>query len=161
MATLKMQGLDEYIEMLSKLEGATNGFIKRAVYDGAAVVADAVSAAIDNLPEVEGYQPPAELPIRGVTREQKRGLKEGLGLTKMQDENGYINTKLGFNGYNSVKTKRFPQGQPNALIARAINSGSSARSKNPFVNNAVRSSQGKAEAAMAARFDEDLKQFTE
>ena len=159
MAQFQFQGLDEYLQILSQMEGKTHGLIKRAVYDGAAVVADAVATAIDKLPERDGYAKPDELPLSGITADQKRGLKEGLGLTKIADENGYINTKLGFDGYNSVKSKKFPNGQPNALIARSINSGSSVRKKNPFVNNAVRSVQTKAEQAMAARFDADLSQI--
>lgn len=159
MAQFQFQGLDEYLKTLSQLDGKTSGLIKRAVYDGAAVVADAVAAAIDKLPERDGYATPNELPLSGITDDQKRGLKNGLGLTKIANENGYINTKLGFDGYNTVKSKKFPNGQPNALIARSINSGSSVRMKNPFVNNAVKSVQTKAEQAMAARFDADLSQI--
>ena len=161
MAKFQFEGLDDYLKQLQDLATSTDGIIKRAVYDGAAEVAKAVEAEIRALPEVEhGYQYPWQLPINGVTKEQKDGLLEGLGLAKMQNENGYINTKLGFDGYNKVETKRFPSGQPNALIANAINSGTSTRRKDPFINRAVKASKAKAEAAMAARLDEDIKNIT-
>ena len=160
MAKFQFEGLDAYLNQLHDLETSTDGIIKRAVYDGAAEVAKAVEAEIRALPEVDGYQYPWQLPIKGVTKEQKDGLLEGLGLAKMQNDNGYINTKLGFDGYNKVESKKFPSGQPNALIANAINSGTSTRRKDPFINRAVKASKAKAEAAMAARLDEDIKNIT-
>lgn len=48
-----------------------------------------------------------------------------------------MNVKLGFDGYNTVKTNSYPNGQPNVMIARAIESGSSIRDKHPFVRPAV------------------------
>ena len=160
MAKLEFSGMDEYIKMLRTMEGKTTGLIKRAVYDGAAEVAKAVKGAIEGLPETDGYTKPYNLPIKGVTAAQKRGLLDGMGLSPMGNDGGFINTKLGFDGYNSVKTKQHPNGQPNALIARSINSGSSSRQKIPFVNNAVKSAKASAEKAMSSRFDADLKTIT-
>ena len=74
----------------------------------------------------------------------------------MQNENGYINVKLGFDGYNSVKTKKYPKGQPNALIARVTESGSSYRTKTPFIRPAVRATKKAAEQAGQAKIDERI-----
>lgn len=154
MAKFEFQGLDEYLKVLADLGDKSEGLIKRAVYDGAAEVAKSVEAEILALPENDGFQ--VRLPIRGVSKEQKKGLLEGMGFAKMENENGFINTKLGFDGYNEVKTKQFPKGQPNAMIARSINSGSSTRQKDPFMNRAVKAAKAKAENAMASRLDEDI-----
>ena len=160
MATFKFEGLDGYITQLREISDAARGCIKRAVFDGAAVVAKAVEDEIRALPENDhDYLYEWELPAQGVSKEQKRGLLEGMGLAKMQDDNGYINTKLGFDGYNDVKTKRYPNGQPNALIARSIESGSSIRRKNPFVTRGTKASKEKAEAAMASRLDADIQEI--
>lgn len=158
MARFEFVGLDEYLKTLRELGDQSDGIIKRAVFDGAAEVAKAVEAEIQALPEVEhnGYQFPWQLPIKGVTKEQKKGLLDGMGLSKMENDNGYINTKLGFDGYNDVKTKELPKGQPNAMLARSINSGSSTRQKIPFMNRAVKAAKAKAEDAMAARLDKDI-----
>lgn len=160
MASLKMQGLDEYIQKLEKVKNA-EAMIKRAVYDGAAVVAKSVSAAIDQIPENSGEYVPGDGAITGISRDQKRGLKEGLGLAKMQNDSGFINTKIGFDGYNSVRTKKYPNGQPNSLIARAIESGTSRRPKYRFVAKATSQAAAAAEKAMADRLDQDLKNTME
>ena len=74
----------------------------------------------------------------------------------MENDNGYINTKIGFDGYNATKTKKYPNGQPNALIARSIESGTSKHQKTPFVRPAISKAKAKAEAAMAASVDKDI-----
>ena len=157
MAKMTFQGLDAYAHQISSLIEKSEGMIKRAVYDGAAVVLDAVVAEIEALPVIENRYRSTDIPMSGVTETQKKGLLEGVGLAKMQNQDGFINTKLGFSGYNAAKSKKYPNGQPNALIARAVNSGSSVRVKNPFINRAVKAAKARAEAAMAARFDDDTR----
>ena len=75
---------------------------------------------------------------------EKQGLLEGFGISPMENENGYYNVKLGFDGYNSVKTHKYKQGQPNVLIARITESGSSYRAKTPFIRPAVNSTKNEA-----------------
>ena len=157
MATFVFEGINEYARQIASLTEKSEGMIKRAVYDGAAVVLDAVVAEIEALPVIENRYRSTDIPMSGVTETQKKGLLEGVGLAKMQNQDGFINTKLGFDGYNGAKSKKYPNGQPNALIARAVNSGSSVRVKNPFINRAVKAAKARAEAAMAARFDEDTR----
>lgn len=159
MAKLKVDGFEKYLKQLNEMNQHADGYIKRAVYDGAAVVLKAVANAIQNLPTEEYHYTKGR--ISAITPQQKQGLLEGLGAAKMKNENGYINTKLGFDGYNSVKTKKYPKGQPNALIARSVESGTSQRPKTRFINNAVNAAKAQAEQAMARRFDEDLKQKVE
>lgn len=79
-----------------------------------------------------------------LSEEQKKGLLDGFGVSRMQDDSGYKNVKLGFDGYNSVKTKKYPNGQPNVLIARVTESGSSYQQKTPFVRPAVNASRKEA-----------------
>ncbi len=157
---LEYKGVDEFVEKLKVFDSRTKGFTKRAVYEGARVLIEEVKAQISALPEVEDRRVPAgKLPLTGVTSAQKRGLLEGAGTAPMQDNNGFINTKVGFEGYNSTRTKKYPNGQPNALIARSVNSGSSAHTKIPFMRRAATAARAKAEAAMAARLDEDTKKL--
>lgn len=75
----------------------------------------------------------------------------------MQNDNGYIHTKLGFAGYNTTITKSYPDGQPNLLIARAVLSGTSLRIRIPFIRKAVQRAKKRAEEAMAKRLDEEIK----
>ena len=91
-----------------------------------------------------------------LTSAQKKGLQEGLGVSPMENDNGYWNVKVGFDGYNKVKTRKYPNGQPNALIARATESGSSVREKTPFVRPAVSASQKKALEAAKIKIDQRI-----
>ena len=161
MAKFKFDGINEYASKIYALEISSTGMIKRAVWEGARVVMDAVKTEINALPEISERRAMIKTDqIAGITPAQKRGLLDGCGLAKMQDEDGYINTKLGFAGYNSTKTRAYPNGQPNLLIARAVNSGTSFRKKIPFINRAVKAAKADAEAAMRARLDEDIKEKT-
>lgn len=153
------KGLNSYIAYLQSIEAVTDEMIGEAVYDMAKVVADKVRANIEALPAVsneaniatyrEGYSRLSEL--------EKQGLMDGFGVSPLQDDSGYRNVKLGFDGYNSVKTKKYPQGQPNALIARVTESGSSYREKTPFIRPAVNAARKPAEKAGQAKIDEKIK----
>ena len=81
---------------------------------------------------------------------------EGLGVARMKDDGGVISTRVDFDGYNRMKSKKYPNGHPNSMIARAINSGTSKRPKNPFMKRAASKAKAKANAAMGARLDADI-----
>lgn len=158
MATIEFKGIDEYAKRLSKLGSEGIGICKAAVYEGADEVADAVRQSIQSLRTIEtvdamnAWREKRE--VDALTEKQKKGLLDGLYLEKMKDEEGFIYTKIGFAGYNAEKTKQYPQGQPNSMIARATESGSSARRKHPFVRPAVNAVKAAAEARMAKKVDE-------
>lgn len=155
MAKLKMQGLEEYENQLLKLRDISREAIGQAIYEGAGIIADQVKANIEALPiDERGYT--KEGTLHGVTSAQKQGLSAGFGIAKLQDDGGFVHVKLGFNGYNNVKTKAHPSGQPNSMIARAVNSGSSFRDRIPFVDSAVSAKKGAAEDAMKNKFDSVL-----
>lgn len=163
MATLKMQGLDEFERMLSQLadSGTVETICGKTIYEGARIVADAIQKEIDTLPLVHPHARGVDSSkLDGITSLQKKGLAEGFGITSMRNENGYYNVKLGFDGYNDVKTKQYPSGQPNVLVARSINSGTSFRAKNAFVNRAIRASRKKAEEAMVKTAESEFKKLT-
>lgn len=152
------KGLDSYIAYLRSIDSISGDMVGEAVYEMAKIVADKVRANIEALPAV-----PNEANIatykQGVSRlsePEKQGLLDGFGVSPMQTDDGYVNVKLGFDGYNSVKTKKYPNGQPNALIARVTNSGSSYRQKTRFVDKAVSSTQKQAEEAARVKIDKRI-----
>lgn len=156
MATFQFGGIDAYIKQLNKLYAVTkDAVIGKTVYAGAEVVADRLRSAIQDLPE--GRENEAILGT--VTPAQKRGLLEGFGISRMRDDDGFVNVKLGFDGYNSVKTRQYPNGQPNTLIARAVNSGTTFRKKTRFVDKAVNASKKTAEAAMDAACSREIEKI--
>lgn len=159
MAKLKFEGLDEYVRQLEKLSDLSRECIGRAVYDGAGVVADAVKDAINSLPIDERRVKDGQM-LNGISRLQKDGLLEGFGIAPMQNDNGYMHVKLGFAGYNGVRTNQFPDGQPNSVIARSVNSGTSFRTRIPFVDNAVRQKKNECEEKMKETFETELRKVT-
>jgi len=151
--TVQSAALDDYVSKLSELEREKN--LGRAVYAGAKVVADAITDNIKKIPVTNERGTPSK-PIDGITIFQKRGLLEGFGLSKMKNENGFVNTKTGFIGYNATEGKQHTK-QPNIMIARAVERGTSFRRAHPFVAPAVRKTRKPAEEAMAREFDKELK----
>lgn len=152
MAKLEIgKGIDEYIAKLEKLDRLTKGMIKQGIYDGADIVADEMRKQIEALPVQQGK---AKGKRRDPTEVEKQGLLDGFGISKMREDDGVINAKLGFHGYNAHKTKKWPNGQPNAMIAGSIERGTTFMNRHAFVSKAVRNSQARCEQAIAAKIDE-------
>ena len=159
MARFEFSSIDNYISQLNKLRQSTkDGVVGKTVYAGAAVVADSVRRAIQALPVGDGRARDGGL-VDTVTLPQKAGLLDGFGISRMKDDDGFVNVKLGFAGYNATRTKRYPRGQPNALIARSVNSGTTFRKKTKFVDKAVNSARKAAEAAMDAACSREIEKI--
>lgn len=132
-------GLNEYIAKINEL-GNTQGYIKRAVFDGGAVVKQAILTQVEALQVGKGGN---------VTEVQKQGLLTSLGFTKMRMSDGKTYTKLGFDGYNA-------DGQPNPMIANIVNSGTSKYKATHFIDKAIRASKDQVYQAMSNRLDADI-----
>ena len=159
MARFEFSGIDNYISQLNKLQQSTkDGVVGKTVYAGAEVVADSVRRAIQALPVGDGRARNGDL-VDTVTLPQKAGLLDGFGISRMKDDDGFVNVKLGFAGYNATRTKRYPRGQPNALIARSVNSGTTFRKKTKFVDKAVNSAKKAAEAAMDSACSREIEKI--
>ena len=135
MATFKFEGVDKLIAQYQKLDKNTEKVIGKAIYNGAHVVVKAVEAGIQSISTDDRFGT-AENPVNGPTSIQKLGLQYSLGVARMRNDNGFYNVKIGFDGYNRVKTKRWPSGQPNMMVARSIESGTSWMTKQPFMRKA-------------------------
>ena len=158
MARFSTKGLDEYIAKLEKLTSLsdTREFVGRAIFEGAAAVKPALLSELNDLQVAQVYAKPGQK-INTITSVQKAGLLDGFGIAKMRKDGNAYNVKLGFAGYNGQKTKKYPNGQPNALIARSIVSGTSFRAKNDFVRRAVNASKAQALDAMKKEFEDEIK----
>lgn len=167
-SAMKFPGLASYVAQINQLAHNSLEICQKASAKGAAVVADACKA------EIEGLATQGEAFALGAYQKhkkdngthkamlsprQKKGLQESMGLAPMQNDHGFINTKLGFDGYNEITTKTYPKGQPNALIARSLESGSSAFDKDPFVRRATNASKAKAEKAIETALDNEIKKI--
>ena len=159
MATMRFRGLDEYLQNLQRVEKNTPEIVGKVVYGMADIVADAVREEINALPaepDVEALRSWSKDTRTPLTVKEKKGLQKGFGITKMLEEDGYYHVKLGFDGYNDIKTKKYPKGQPNVMIARAIESGSSIRDKHPFIRPATNKSRKSAEKRAQTIIDDEI-----
>jgi len=154
-ARIEIRGFDELELQLSKL--ADPELAKDVVMAGAQPVADEIRKSIEALPEDKFRRLKKGEVFIGVPRQQKQDLLDSLGIAPPDvDYDGNTNTKIGFDGYGKIPTKKYPKGVPNQLLARAVESGSSVRKKTPFIRKAVNKSKKLAEAEMQKKLDEKI-----
>lgn len=161
MATIQFKNGDDYLAKLSKLESKLRyGVIGGAVYAGAGIVTDAVRRQIEQIPTDEGFGTESD-PTKGPSKKQIAGLEESLGIAESQEDGGFYNVKVGFDGYNNIKTRRWPKGQPNQMVARSIERGTSYMQANPFMKRAVASTKKQAVEAMKNHVDREIEKIME
>lgn len=162
MARISFKGQGEYFEKLQQLEQAfaKDATLEKAVRAGAVPVADQIRSNLSAVPSKPFRKlKPGEL-IHGLSDSEKKDLEASFGLAPItRDKNGFVHTKAGFDGYGSFPTKTYPQGVPNALVARAAESGSSVRNKVPFVRPAVNATRKESVEAMENVIDGELKKI--
>ena len=161
LAKCKIEGLSEYTKQLDQLEADAHPIIRQCLYDGAAIMADAISGAIDQIPTRSNkeFGSPENM-LSGITAQQKEGLKSSFGISPMSDRNNQQSVKCGFDGYNNVKTEKYPSGQPNQLIARAIESGTSFLQPCHFMSKAINANKAAVEEKMAQTCDAEIAKRT-
>lgn len=156
MAKIEFKGIEEYSKALSSLFADSEAIVKRAVYEGASVVADEIKAGLKALPTEGNRKGTQENQLTGVTRKQKADLINAFGLAPIENVNGYVQTKAGVDGYGSTPTKKYPKGVPNAMLMRGVESGTTFRKKTPVFRTAVNRARKKCEEAMGRAIDKEL-----
>ena len=162
MAKIAFRKLPDYTHFLDRFSAAfaQDEILNKAVYAGSKVVADQIRANLEALPEEKFRQLKNGEKFSGVPEAQKQDLIASFGLTPIERDNtGFVNTKAGFDGYGSHPSKKYPQGLPNQLLARSIESGSSVRDKHPFVRPAVQATRQKAVEEMEKVINENIDQI--
>lgn len=156
MAKIEFKGMEAYQLKLSQLSALDEErVIGSAVYDGAEIAADIIREEISALPTDESWGSP-KWPKMGPSQEEKDGLLESFGITPIRSDNGFINVKLGFDGYQGKPTRRYPRGKPNQMIARSVASGTTFMFGHPFMKRGIRKAKKAAEAAMEHRVNEEI-----
>ena len=151
------QEMEAYIYKLQEMEKDTEEMIRRAVYPAAGLICDECVAEINSIPVIEKYG--RHEMLDGLTLDQKAGILDGFGITTFQNNAGFVHVKLGCDGYNNTVTKRWPNGQPNAMILRSIENGTSfMRARRP-IDRATLRTRGKAVILMRQTFDEEVKKI--
>ena len=155
--TLDLKDLDFFVDRLGEMGEDAEKIVKMGMYEGAKICADELRKAVDNLDRVpdvylanavraaggskaggksrigakiESGRVTTTLPL---TVKQKNGLRNGLGIAKFRVQGNKISTVVGFSGYNTLTSKRWPQGQPNQMVAASCESGTSYMTRQPFI----------------------------
>ena len=146
--SLQVDGLGELMQKMQELPKKAVDVAALALYDGAGVVADKVSGAVNGI-----ATEPFKYATGGRTRKpspEEKALVAGAkhGVAKFRKNGVSVQTSVGYQnaGYGTIngKTKPIPQ------IANAINSGTSFMQKQPFMRKAFSQSKGPAQAAIEA-----------
>jgi len=153
------EGMDELSRTLGSLGNAAQGVAAAALYEGAGMMADAVSSGIEGI-STDLFRYAKDGQQRKPSPEEKAILRGAgkAGIAKFTKGGTSVDTSVGFNnaGYAAVswKTRKSRttyemNGQtvkPVPMIANAINSGTSFMQKQPFFRKAVSRTQAKAKA---------------
>lgn len=129
--------MDDYIHKLNELRYEIDDIARKAVYEGAGIVADEVRKNLENV----------------LSDEASGELLDSFGITPItMDGRGNLNAHVGFEGYDS-------KGVPNKLKARVIESGSSKQRKRPFIRPAINATKEKVYRKMMDVVNEEVKKI--
>jgi hypothetical protein len=160
LAKMDVKGPEDYMRKLSNLGKESINICKRAVKAGANPVTDEIRKNLQSLPEDTFRRLDMDEKFNGIPGAQKKDLLASLGIAPADiDKNGVINTKVGFHGCGSHKTKKYPNGLPYKLLARSVDSGSSVRKKTPFVRKAVNKTKEQSMEKIKESVDNDISKF--
>ncbi len=151
MPKMYVEGLDEVGITFGDLTDEVTKALKAAVYDGAHELYTEVERQIQALPEGDNKSK-----HRDITSKQKEGLLGGLYGSKITVEDGNVYEYISFEGYNNVRTEKYPHGQPNIMIARSVESGGSYMNKRLFMTKAKNAARPRAEAATKRTFENEI-----
>lgn len=145
--TLNTSGISEIVSTFEALGNDMSGISSKMVYTGAGILADEIRHTINGIPpEIINEE------------EQRQGLKDGLGISKIEHSRGVTSVAVGFAGYNNYKVGKFKsKGQPNVLVARIVTHGVSWREgKNDFVEYARQNAEQKIINTMQEMLNEEV-----
>ena len=159
MASFKCEGMEEFIETCIFTEKSLDRVIGRSIYPGAKIMSNAIKLATEGIPvndRLFAFAAYYGRMRKGITSRQKKALIDSMGIAEIKKNRFGYNVKVGWDGYNDIVSERWPKGQPNAMIARSLNSGTSFLQKYPFVDVTVSANASKTVQAISDQFDKEL-----
>jgi len=140
MARMTFKAGDAFALQLSRFGQRSDVIAKKAIYEGAAIIADKVEANLEGV-------------LKDSDTGQTGELMASFGVTPIkQDNSGNWTAKIGFDGYDN-------KGVANQLKARVLESGSSQQKKTPFVRPAVDSTRRAVIKKMNDVINEEIKKL--
>ncbi len=159
--TMQVEGLAEVSKMLNRMGEKAQAAASLGLYEGAGVVADEMNRAAESIQTSKFHYavfPPAIQ--RDPTPEEKAAvLSAGAGIARFRKNGSEVNTSVGYSnaGYATLNGKQVPI----ALIANAINSGTSFMRKQPFIRRAANAVKERASRAIAEKIEDVLNKTNE
>lgn len=127
---------EDFAIKLSRLDTDINEIAKKAIYEGAKIVADTMKVNLESV----------------LSDEATGQLVEALGITPIGMLGGEWSAHIGFDGYDT-------NGVAFQLIARVLESGTSTRQKKPFVRKTMNQTKTKVAAVMQAVVEEEYRKI--
>ena len=155
---MKTTGIEETMKMLEKVAANTDEVVADVTRAGASVTADEMRSELKSLKTSDKYE--GGNGKRYPRAKDVKGLLDSLGYTPVGFNDSVADSNVGFDGYNENKTKKFPNGHPNRMIANSINKGTSFMIAQPFINRTKRKAQAKCIDTMQAMLDKEIKKIT-
>ena len=155
--SMDVTGMDELEKKLGQLGEKGRQIAALALYEGAGVVADQVSAAVRGI-ATEPFQYAAGGRTRKPSPEEKALLENApRGVSKFKKSEVRVETNVGLRnaGYGSIAGKS----KPIPMIANAINSGTSFMQRQPFFRKAT-SRSGAAAAAIENKLRAEIENLS-
>lgn len=162
MSHIRVEGMEEYLALLDLNYKQLERICGRSIYPGAGLAYKECRRRIENLRTDDHLFKFAEQygrKRRGLTTRQKQGLIESLGIAKLRHVGGSLDVKLGFDGYNDIVSERWDKGQPNAMIARSVNNGTSFMEAQPFMDQTIEAIRHTAENKIEQQFYKELQKI--
>lgn len=138
----KVTGMDDLIKKMQKLPQKAAKIAAEALYEGAGVVADAVTKETKGIKTKPFIKATGGYKRKASPEEKEILVNANHGISKFRYDGNSINTSIGFqnSGYAELGGKTVPV----PLIANSINSGTSFMEKQPFLRKAFSQSKSKA-----------------
>jgi hypothetical protein len=122
---------EEITKGFTRADKATIGIMKAALYEGAKIIADS-----------------------GQKAAAAHGLSGGFGVAPFSTNDDGAQTSVGFEG--GYFTNRWGQRVPYGIVVNVLEYGSSRVQGTHFMTRAYKSAKAKAQAAMKAKFQEEI-----
>ena len=136
MATAAFMLDEDFAIKLSWLDTDINEIVKKAIYAGAKIVADAMKVNLEAV----------------LSDEATGQLVDALGITPIGMMGSEWSAHIGFDGYDR-------DGVAFQLIARVLESGTSTRPKKPFVRKTMNQTKTRVAAAMQEVVEEEYRRI--
>ena len=156
--SVQWDGADELLRKMDKLQEKAAKIAAEALYEGAGVMADAVSQAVKGIATEEFRYATGGRKRMPSPEEKEIVMKANAGIAKFNKDGTEVDTSVGYrnSGYAELNGKK----KPIPVIVNSINSGTSFMNKQPFVRKAANNGGKKAMEAMKKVIETEFEALT-